>query len=404
MEYLTGSGERGLTMAKRRGNGEGTISKRADGRWWARLDLGWENGKRQRKAYYGATRREVQDKLDHARHDRKLGLPIADERITVAQYLDRWLDAVRAKLRASSYSAYELNVRRAKPLIGQIRLAHLSSRDLQQLYSRLLQTGLSGRPLSRRSVEQCHTVLHKALHQAVGWNNIGRNPADHVEVPRPVHNEMKTLSQEEVETLLISSAGDRLHGLWALLVTTGLRLGEGLALRWQDLDWSATTLNIQRALQRERGTGRLVYVEPKSKQSRRTVHLTGQVLAILREHRKLQAERRLAAGPAWADGGLVFATDLGEPLNPLKIGSYLDSALKQAGLPRIRVHDLRHTAATLLLQWGTHPKVVQEMLGHSTIAITLDLYSHVIPAMHRDAAHQFGRLFSAGERSSQASS
>jgi integrase len=177
-----------------------------------------------------------------------------------------------------------------------------------------------------------------------------------------------------------------------VLVTTGLRLGEALALRWQDVDRKRGRLTVGRALQRRRGGG-LHFVEPKTGRSRRTVQLAAGTIAALQLHHDRQGFEHQALGEAWADSGLVFTTTIGTPVQPETVSVALRKALAACGLDRVRVHDLRHTAATLQLEWGTHPKVVQEMLGHSTISITLDLYSHVAPAMHQEAAKRFGRLF-----------
>jgi integrase len=245
---------------------------------------------------------------------------------------------------------------------------------------------MNGRPLSKRSVEQCHTVLHSAFKQAVRWNRMVRNPADDSAVPRPEAKEMKTLSQDQVEQVFEGTRDHPLHALWVLLPTSGLRLGEALGLKWDDLNLKAGTLQVRRALQHKRGTKDLIFVEPKSKKSRRTVELVEDTEAVLREHRRRQNEHRLSIGPAWHDQGFVFTTETGEPIHPRNVGDTFRRMLPRLGLPRVRVHDLRHTAATLLQSWGQHPKVVQEMLGHSTIAITLDLYSHIIPGMHREAA------------------
>jgi integrase len=378
----------------RRGHNEGTIVRRADGRWVAAATMG--DGKR--KWLYGRTRAEVAGKLTATLKTRQDGLPVVSEKQTVAQYLEAWLRIVRPSLRQSAYASYDLNVRRALPHLGSRRLARLTSADLQGLYSALLERGMKGRPLSKRSVEQCHTVLHTALKQAVGWGLLARNPAEFVAVPRPERQEMRTLSQEQVEALVERTTEHRLHALWVLLPTTGLRLGEALGLKWGDLDFGAGTLQVRRALQHKRGTHELILVEPKSKQSRRTVELVEHTAAILSAHRRRQAAELQVAGADWDDRGLVFTTPTGEPLHPRNVGDTFRRLLPRIGLPRVRLHDLRHTAATLLLSWGQHPKVVQEMLGHSTIAITLDLYSHVVPGMHREAARQFGRLFRSESR------
>jgi integrase len=371
----------------RRGHNEGSIYQRADGRWVAAISL--ENG--QRKTWTGKTRRAVQKRLSEALHARQRGALVVGSHQTAAQYLTRWLnDTVQPSVRPRTHESYGLNCRRVIPHLGHLRLASLSPEHIQACYSALLAAGLS-----RRSVEQVHTVLHRALRQAVQWDLLGRNPTEAVSVPRPARREMRTLDAAQVQQLFESSRdgpGARWHALWVLLATTGLRLGEATGLMWSDIDLGAGTLTVKRALQRQRGAG-LVLVEPKTKRSRRTVHLASGTLETLREHRRRQAEARLAAGSLWQDRHLVFCTTWGSPLDPAHINKQFHRALAHAGLPLLRPHDLRHTAATLLLQRGVHPKVVQELLGHSTITLTLDTYSHVAPALHAEVANHMNALF-----------
>jgi len=278
-------------------------------------------------------------------------------------------------------------MRRLFPLIGHLRLAALTPQAVQAAYAALLHQGLS-----RRSVEQTHTVLHRALRQAVLWGLMFRNPTEAVTVPRPSRREMQTLTEEEVGRLFQTSRGHRLHALWVLLVTTGLRIGEALGLLWSDVDFASGRLVVNRALQRQPGVG-YVFVEPKTAKSRRTVHLAQGTLASLAEHRRRQREDQLAAGPKWNNSGLVFATPVGRPVDGTWAIKRFHRALEAAGLPRLRLHDLRHTAATHLLRRGVHPKVVQELLGHSTISLTLDTYSHVAPALHAEVAKHMQAMF-----------
>jgi integrase len=369
---------------RRRGNGEGTLYRRSDGRWGATVTL--DDGRR--KTFYGRNRREVQERLKDLARQREQGLLVASADQLTGDFLARWLeDTVRNSVRPKTYDSYELNVRRLQPLIGSVRLGSLSPAHVQSAYGALLRRGLSA-----RSVHHAHAVLHKALKQAVLWNMIPRNATDAASRPRPVATEMKTLNEDEVRRLFEATADDRMHALWVVLVTTGLRLGEALGLRWDDLDSQSGRLAVRRALQRQRGNG-LVFVEPKTGKSRRTVYLAAGTVRVLSDHRQRQREERLLNGPAWQESTLVFCTGIGRPLEGGQVSWRFHKALGAAGLPRIRVHDLRHTAATLLLTRGVHPKVVQEMLGHSTIALTLDTYSHVAPALHREVATQMEHLF-----------
>ncbi len=361
----------------RRGHGEGTIARRDDGRWTAAMTL--ESGKR--KWFYGKTRKEVQEKLTAALRDQQQGRLVIGSNQTVEQYLNRWLEGtVKTSVRASTYDCYVLCVKRALPHLRTLRLGTIKPVHIQDCYGALLKKGLS-----RRTVELVHSVLHRAFRQAVQGDMMGRNPTDAVSVPRPKRQEMQTLNADQVKHLLATSTNDRLTALWMLLASTGLRIGEATGLCWNDIDLDSGRIVIQRALQRQNGVG-LVFVEPKTERSRRTVHLSAGAVSALREHRKRQAVERLQAGPLWDGQGLVFCTLTGKPIGPSDVDKAFHRALDQAGLPKIRVHDLRHTAATLLLSQGVHPKVVQEMLGHSTITLTLDTYSHVIPMLHQQAA------------------
>jgi integrase len=230
------------------------------------------------------------------------------------------------------------------------------------------------------------------MRQAVLWGLLGRNPCDAVSVPRPARREMQTLSEAQLRQLFEATADHRLHAVWVLLATTGLRLGEALGLAWADLDRTAGRVKVRRALQRQRGGG-FAFVEQKTSRSRRVVHLAPSVVAELAAHERPQSEERERAGDRWPDHGLIFCTMAERPLKDTYLSAVFHDALRRAGLPRARIHDLRHTAATHLLWRGVHPKVVQELLGHSTITVTLDLYSHVVPALHVEVAGHMEALF-----------
>lgn len=368
----------------RRASGEGTIYHRKDGSWSAQLSL--PGGKR--KTYYGRTQKEVREKLLAARRDAERGLVTIGPSPILADFCTRWLtDVVKPSVRPRTYENYVLNVGRLRPYLGSKRLSTLRPEQVQAAYGELLASGLSA-----RSVQQAHAVLHRALHQALVWGLVGRNVADAVAAPRPPRQAMRTLTRDQVWALFRATRDDRLHALWVVLATTGLRVGEALGLTWDSVDFDGHRLLIGRALQRQQGKG-LVLVEPKTGRSRRAVQVSQLVLSSLRERRAEQLEERLLTGPEWEDNGLVFTKVSGRPLDSGMVSWTLRKALKAAGLPRVRVHDLRHTAATLLLAEGVHPKVVQELLGHSSITLTLDTYSHVMPGLHAEAAARMDALF-----------
>ncbi len=365
-------------MSKRRGHGEGTIKQRSDGRWEGQVSL--PDGRR--KSVYGKTRREAQDKLRAALRDLDAGLDLSAGRQTFDHFLHQWLSAsVRPAVATKTYEGYESIVRvRIVPRLGRTPLRKLTPLDLQALYASLQDAGLSN-----RSILHTHRVLHRAFAQAVRWGLLVRNPCDGATPPRPKRAEMRVLSQEQVTVLLDTTRDQPAYALYVAAVTTGMRQGELLGLRWDDVDLDAAKVTVRRALQRQRGNG-LVFVEPKTGRSRRTVMLSQRAVTALKQHRVRQLEERLQAGPEWRDRDLVFANPFGGPLDPSWQTAVFKEALHGAGLPPVRFHDLRHTAATLLLRQGVHPKVVSEMLGHATITITLDTYSHLVPVLHAQAA------------------
>jgi integrase len=360
----------------RRGNGEGTITRRNDGRWEARYYVPTVNGTK-RKTIYGKTQAEVRDKLTKALSDRIDGIVYDDENMTVGEYLDVWLKgSVYGSVRRSTYDRdTNLVNNHIKPILGRLKLKRLNSAHVQSFYRDRLDTGLSA-----STVHKMHDILRRGLAQAVSWHLVPRNVADTVKPPRPAPKEMHALSANETRKLLEAAGGDRLESLYILAIHTGMRQGEMLALRWQDVDLENAVVSVRRTL--TRSGGRVVFGEPKTNKSRRSIRLTSQAVEALRGHLERQLRDMEILGDRYQDQGLVFATDTGGPINPsnLRQRSFA-SLLTRAGLPHMRFHDLRHTCATLLLSRGVHPKFVQELLGHATIAITLDTYSHVMPSM-----------------------
>jgi len=307
---------------------------------------------------------------------------------SVSAYLRTWLaDDKGQTVRATTWEHYELQVRRAEPYIGAYPLNQLTASHIQHCYAELGRNGLSA-----RSIEMVHAVLRMALRQAVKRGLIVRSPVELASPPRPQRGEIQTLDADQVHRLFESTSGMRLHALWVLLLTTGLRVGEACALRWTDVDLESGAVHVRRTIHRQRGQG-LVLGQPKTSRSRRTVLLPRGTITALHEHQAYQGRERLVAGSLYQDGDLVFCTATGTPLEASTIGKMLHRHLRAAGLPQLRVHDLRHTAATYLLSLGTHPNIVQNMLGHSTITLTLNTYSHVTPALHVEATRHMERLF-----------
>jgi integrase len=365
-------------MGKIRGHHEGSLYQRKNGLWVASVSI---QGKRLYK--YAKTLHEARSWLEQTRDQINSGLTFAAAQISLDKFLQDWLGACQASIRPKTLQQYAQIVNQyLSPGLGSVRLKDLRPDHIQSLYNALLRNGKS-----ERTVLLIHSVLHGALNQALRWGLIGRNPAQAVMRPKLKRQEMKTLSDVQAKSLLNTAKGSRLDALLWLALTTGLREGEILGLKWSDLDWTAKRLKIQRQLQRLRDKG-LVFTEPKSMASRRAVTLSSDIISRLRSQRVVQAYEKLFAGDRWQEHDLIFPSTLGTPLDPRNLYRQFKNALKEARLPNIRFHDLRHTAATLMLQQHTHPKVVQERLGHSDISLTLNTYSHVLPDIQEEAAEK----------------
>lgn len=371
-------------MAKR-GHGEGSIYREKDGTWRAALSLSAEEGGG-RRYFRGQTRQEVQQKLAAARRAQEDGLPQITGRQTVEQYLTSWLEAIKPTMEYSAWKRHGEYVRlHIVPGIGAIRLTALTPQHVQVLYSDRLSSGLSS-----STVHHLHATLHKALKDAERLRLVARNVTKLVNVPRMAESEIHPLSQDEARILLDVASGERLYALYALALATGMRQSELLGLQWPELDLDQGLARVRWQLKREDGVW--AWKQPKTRRSRRQIALSSSTVVALRAHRAMQEIERAHAGTKWEDHELVFCTRLGRPLSARNIVRSFQLSLTKGDLPRIRFHDLRHTAATLLLAGRVNPKVVSEMLGHSTVAITLDIYSHVLPDMQQDAAATLERI------------
>jgi integrase len=322
----------------------------------------------------------VQRKLTAARRAQEDGLGQVDERQTVAQYLASWLETIKPTMDYGAWKRHEEFVRlHIVPTLGPTRLAALRAQQVQALYADRLAVGLSS-----STVHHLHATLHKALKDAERLRLVARNVSTLVNVPRMAETEIHPLTREEARLLLDVASGDRLSALYELALATGMRQSEVLGLQWPEVDLDGSLVRVRWQLKREQG--QWVWKPPKTRRSRRQIALAPSAVAALQTHRAAQAEERHRVGSAWEDHELVFCSRLGRPLLARNVYRKFQSLLEQAALPRVRFHDLRHTAATLLLASRVNPKVVSEMLGHATVAITLDIYSHVLPDMQQDAA------------------
>jgi len=368
----------------KRGNGEGSVRQRPDGRWEARVALPPDGaGRVTRYSLYGKTRREVAAKLREAQTRQQDGQPVADNHNTVGAIVARWLsEALPASdLKATTIENYATLARlHIMPALGHHRLDALTPADVQRWINAKRATGLS-----ERTVQLAYAVLRRALGQAVRWGDARRNVATLVDRPRVTRHEAAHLSVEQAQAFLDAARGERLEAFYSVAIACGLRRGEALGLRWSDVDLAEGTLRVARTLSRTKAAG-LQFTEPKTARSRRTLPLPGACVEQLRRHRKRQAVERLTAGNLWADQDLVFPSKLGTPLDPRNALRACQGVACRAGLGPVKLHTLRHTCASLLLAQDVHPRVVMETLGHSGIAITMDIYSHVMPQQQRQAA------------------
>jgi integrase len=377
----------------------GHITKRGDS-WTAIVDLPADpaTGKRRQKRVTARTKREVELQVAELIHKAESGGFTDAGKVTVREFFDRWLESAAPTLRPSTARRYRDVARlHIVGVIGNLKLAKLSAADIQRLYADRLAAGLSP-----TSVHHVHAILHRALDQAVRWGLLLRNVTEAVDPPRRAETEMRTWDAPQVARVLAAAHDDDLEALWRLALLTGMRREELLGLRWGDVDLDAGALSVRRTLSRG-STSRLEAGEPKTASGKRRVSLPGSVVESLKRHRIQQFEHRLAASVAYDDRDLVFARETGGPIHPNTLARRFAALVARAGVPAIRFHDLRHTCASLLLAEGVHPKVVQERLGHATIAETLDRYSHVAPDMQRHAADRLdaaiGAALQSGERS-----
>lgn len=374
-------------MGSKRGNGEGNIYHRKDGRWETRMSL--PDGKR--KSFFGKTRQDAARKLAEATRDRDKGMLPVPQKETVGQFLMRWLESsAKPSVRPATHESYSDLIRlHLVPELGRHRLAQLSPQHVQDMMGRKLAAGLSP-----RRVQYMRSVLRVALNQALRWGLVVRNVATLVESPRVVSPEVNPLTPEQARMLLEAMQGDRLETLYSVVLAVGLRQGEALGLRWQNVDLDVGTLRVAVSLQRIKGEYQLV--EPKSPRSKRTILLPKMAVAALRAHRKRQLEEQLRAGAEWENWGLVFTTVWGRPLHGSVVTHRFQRLLYRAGLRHMRFHDLRHACASLLLAQGVSPRMIMEILGHSQISLTMNLYSHILPSMHQDAASRMDAVLGVG--------
>ncbi len=375
---------------KRRKQGEGTIYPYR-GRLAGQITI---EGKR--KTFYGDTTQELVDQMAAARHALGQGLPLPTGKQTLGQYLKDWLVAVKLQVKPKTYTRYGEMVQHVlSSPISKTILHKLEAKQIRALYAAKIAAGLKP-----STVAMLHAVLHRALRDAVNDGDLASNKCDQVKPPRIEREEMRTLSEDQVKVLLEQVEGDRLEALYVLALTTGMRQGELLGLRWQDIDFAAGTLTIHVAAQSQKLPGedgkehyRMVWTTPKTASSRRTIGLLKPALEALKAHQLRQRREKLEAGTYWEGRNLVFCSHTGSFLLHNNVLTHFKRHLKAAKLPSMRFHDLRHTAITLMLSRGINPLYVSKIAGHSSVKITMAVYGHVTVQMEQHAKEIMERVF-----------
>jgi integrase len=330
--------------------------------------------RRQKWVKGGRTRKEAEQARNDARVRKDSHAWKAPTRLLLGEYLaGTWLPSIRAKVAPSTFTSYRQNLAHVSSRIGHVRLDALDAPTLDALYADLEAGGLG-----RSTVRLLHTQFHRALADAVRWDLLVRNPSDLVDPPKPVRRVLKTWTADQLRTFLAGVAEDRLAALYQLAAASGMRIGELVGLEWPDVHLDGQYLTVRRS---------------KTATGRRRVELDPATIAVLRAHRRRQAEERLAFGAGYRDHGRVFTRPGGEPLNPDAVSLQFKRRAARLGLPPIRFHDLRHGWATMALEAGEHPKVVAEQLGHASVRVTLDTYSHVAPGVQRGAVARVASRF-----------
>jgi len=364
-------------MAQRRAHGEGTIFFNSKKNLWvAKVSL--PNG--HRKTKYNKFQRVVKQWLQEEREKVSKGTFIYDSKINVSGFMSYYMETYgKVKLRSTTYVSYSQVIRsHINPELGGIKLSQLTPNQINQLIKKKLDDGLSP-----RMVEYIHGILKRALNRAVKWQYMTTNPALLAEPPAPNSPTPVVWNPLQVKTFLESLQGDRWVAIYYLACGTGMRRGEILGLPISGLNLESKYLKVTQSLQMIQGEG-LKIVEPKTQKSRRMIMIPSYAVLALKDH--LTRREELSKNPRWRDSGLVFTTNIGTPIEPRNLNRHFMNKMKEAGLPHIRFHDLRHTVASILLEKNIHPKIVSELLGHSSVNLTLNTYSHIINPLNRQAA------------------
>jgi len=372
----------------RRAHGTGSVFQRADRKgkqWVAQLVL--ENGKTRQRYFW--TQAQAADALNEMLYEQKRGMLVTERDQTVQQCVEHWLEDVHKRaIRQSTYIEYRRLINSyILPELGQIKLQQLTIRRVEAFYTRKLDEELSA-----STIRNIHAVLHQSLAHAVRTNLVARNVCDSVTLPRKERREIQPFTEEQAHQFLVAVQGHRLEALFTVALVTGMREGELLALHWGDINFDQRYLQVRRTIRRFKGQG-MKEGEPKTASSRRRIALSPFLTEVLKQHRVRQLEAKLKAGSQWEEYDLVFSNFYGKALETGNLSRIFHKLLRDAELPHMRFHDLRHSAASILLAMGVPAKVVQELLGHSNITMTLNIYGHVLPGQQQAAIEKMSDLF-----------
>lgn len=392
-------------MSKKRGNGEGSIVRRKDGIWMGVITIGRnDDGSLKRKYYYGKTRQEVSEKITQALSKVNTCQFIEPSTLTVGQWLDFWLsEYAEHKIKLSTKISYDAYIsKHIKPFLGRMKLANIRGDMIQKFYNDKLKHGrIDGKGgLSPKTIKNIHNMLHEALEQAIKNDLLLKNPCKMITLPKRTQKEMRVLSIEEQEQLTGIARYERL-GLGIILVLfTGVRIGELLAIQWKDIDFENGILSINKTINRLKNYDpesihktSIVIGETKTVKSNRKVPLHDIMVEALKKHKIAQLEEKLKAGGIYEDHGFVIANELGKPIEPRTYQDFFHRLVKKAGMTKANFHSLRHTFATRALERGIPAKTVSEILGHTTVSITLDLYSHCLMVHKKESIEKLADLF-----------
>lgn len=372
-------------MAKKRSNSEGSVFKKPNGKWRAQVSL---DGKR--LSFTAATKRECLDWIRNTQHQIDKGLTIKGTEISLKKFLVEWLKTIKASKAQSTYNLYHWYVHsRIIPHLGRILISDLRADRIQRYYEHML--SIEGK--SEHQVSILHKVLRLALNHAVKMGYIARNPALDTTPPKPKQKEMSFYDENQVQVFLDTALEmeDRFYPLYYLAIHTGMRQAELMGLKWSDLDWKQKTISITRQVQHFKGSG-YKFNKPKSKSGNRIIILGDQALEVLKEQRETIEELKANVNRDWTELDLIFPSNVGTPLMASNIRRGFQRLIEESELPKIRFHDLRHTAASLMLNHGIPVLIASRRLGHSKPSITMDVYGHMIPSKQAEAATLLDQL------------